>query len=409
MIRFPTFTIILLAAAASGFSLKTPFRNSSPTVEAAATSLPQQTLGTCRCSDLNDLLNRQGELEGVHAQLLRELQMVRGLQQGRMQVTYDDSRDSHFLRSDIQRVIDELHDPAIKDRMKNMSLPLDCESSVQGYTNCLHEAAKAGEAVYQAFCESRKTASGETVAIVTGRNWQEQTSIIKLLTVTDDAYQAELKYINNEIDRPKPLCKTKGWTGKIIVTWIDKVSGSTPGSGATPITRTFENEDRRDITIHVFDGKAYGEVSAARIDSKTAKGRGDAQCGKSRTVPIVVDVSDKTEIQGDFYHRAGFGVNIDSHGLLTINLSINGGYGVGTESHADRGSGDCNNPPSPHPSWSKFLDNETLPGLPAMSAHGKADPQALVLDGADVPPTLQMILGAHTRTVKVEWHLTRSK
>jgi len=383
-----------------------PNTNSSSAAVAVAA---QQTMGACRCSDLNDLFNRKGELDAARAQLAREYEIVRGLQHGNIAVRYDDSKDSHLLRSDIQRVIDELHDPAIKDRMKNMSFPFDCESSVQGYTNCLHEAAKAGEAIYQAYCETRRNTGVEVAAVATGKSWQELTSILTLLEVADKAYAAELKYIDNEIDRLKPLCKTKGWSGKVIITWIDKDSGSTPGTGPTPITRTFENEERRDITIHVFDGKAYGEVSAGRTDKKTAKGEGDAPCGKYRNVHVVVDTTDNTQIHGDFYHRAGFGVNIDTRGLLTLNLSINGGYGVGTETHEDHGRGDCNNPPSPHEGWSKFLDDETLAGLPPMSAHGKADPQATVLDGVDTPLTQQVMLGTHTRTVKVEWHLTRAK
>jgi len=44
-----------------------------------------------------------------------------------------------------------------------------------------------------------------------------------------------------------------------------------------------------------------------------------------------------------------------------------------------------------------------------MSAHGKANPQATVLDGVDTPLTQQIKSGTHTRTVKVEWHLTRAK
>jgi len=375
---------------------------------APGTSLsPQQTMGPCRCPDLRDLFNRKGELEAAIATLAREAEIVRGQKAtDKSPAAYDDAKDSHLLRDDIQKVIDELHDPAIKNRMKNMTFPTDCESSVQGYTNCLHDAAKAGEAVYQQYCQSRKTTTGEIVAVATGKTWQEQTGLAKLLDVARDSYEAELKFINAELDRLKPLCKTKGWTGQVVVTWTDKDHGSTVGTGATPITRTFDNEDRRDVTIHVFDGLAYGEVSAAVNDKTTAKGGGEAKCGKYKTVQIKVDTTQTIEKHGDFYHRAFFSANIDTRGVVTIQVSINGGEAVGTSSLQDNGSGDCNVPPSPHPSWTKFLPTETLPGV-TLTGHSKANPNTLVLEGIDLPLNQQMILGSRTRVVKIEWHLTR--
>ena len=394
--------LMLTAAAASTHRVTESSSNSLPKSD------PQQNMGACRCEDLKDLFNRKAEIDRAIALLQLDVEIVLGAHLGEEKFVqaYDDAKDRHLLADDLQKAMDAMHDPAINNRVKNMTFPPDCESSVQGSTTCLHQAARAGEAVYMQYCESRKTVGGEIGSIVSGKGWQERTSLIQLLEVAQHSYEAELKFINDEMDRLKPLCKTKGWTGKVIVTYLDKFNGTRTSGGATPETTTIANEDLREVTIQVFDGKAYGEVSTKSTDSSATKASGNAQCGKYKNVPVVVDNSDTTEKHGDFYHRAVFSANILSSGLVTISVSINGGEAIGTVTHTDNGHGGC--VPSPHPSWTKFLSKESLPGV-TVTAHSKANPNALVLDGIDLPLDQQMILGSRSRVVKVEWHLTRSK
>jgi hypothetical protein len=321
-VPFYSLTLLMLAtAAASTYGVSEWSSNS------LASPDPHQTMGPCRCSDLKDLFNRKAEVEKAIATLILEAEIVRATHAGdKKPWAYDDARDRHLFADDLQKAIDGIHDPAITGRVKNMTYPLDCESSVQGDTTCLHKAAKAGEAVYMQYCQGRQTLGGEIVGIASGKNWQEQTSLAKLLDVARDAYDAELKFINDEMERLKPLCKTKGWTGKVLVSYLDKDHGTIPGRGATPIPTTFEEEDRRYVTITVFDDKAYAELSSGYTHKSVTKGGPfDAKCGKYKTVPITVDVTDTIERHGDLYSRPMyFSISIDRSGSIRIQGQVSG-------------------------------------------------------------------------------------
>ena len=403
-VRVGVFALLLLAAVSTSLV-------SAPSLSSPKTSEPQETMGPCRCSDLKALFNRKAEVEKASATLETEFRIVEAAHLGdKTDPMYNDSTDRHLFADDIQKAIDSIHDRTIAEQTKNMTFPPDCESSVQGATGCLHEAAKAGEAVYMEFCKERQQSLSTVGAIISGKGWQERTSLLRLLYVASQAYDAEANFINKEINRLKPYCKTNGWTGKVLVSFVETYHDTDPGSGATPIPTTVDYEDRRDVTINVFDGKSYAELSAGYTYKKVRKGSFDADCGK-RKVPSTVDQTQTIERHGDVFSLPlYFSINVDRTGSYRISGQVSGGPGFGTATSTNKGTGGCdpNAKPAPNSSGPLPKENSTVPGVD-FHATGKAVPNALVLDDKDLPLDLQQMLGHKTRVIKVEWHLTRAK
>lgn len=401
-VRAGVFASLLWAATASTSLV------SKPSLSSPETSESQETMGPCRCPDLKALFNRKAEVEKAWATLRLELEIVQAAQ--KTEPLYNDSTDRHLFADDIQKAIDSIHDKTIAEETKNMTFPPDCESSVQGASGCLHEAAKAGEARYIEFCKERQQSLSTIGGIISGKGWQERTSLYKLLQEAALGYDDESKFINDESNRLKPYCKTKGWTGKVLVSFVEDYHDTDPGKGATPIPTTVDYEDRRDLTINVLDDKSYAELSAGYTYKKVRMGSFDADCGK-RKVPSTVNQTQTIERHGDVFSLPlYFSINVDRTGSYRISGQASGGPGFGTATSTNKNSGGCDPNAKPEPNSSGPLpkENATVPGVD-FHATGKAAPNALVLDGTDLPLDLQQILGHKTRVIKVEWHLTRAK
>jgi hypothetical protein len=165
--------IVLIAVfATAAVALSDHFAWSISAKGAGNSSSPPPANTPCGCSDFDALVNRAAEVRAAIAALKNEIEVVKGLHLGdeAWSQKYNANQDLHLLVGDIQKAMDAVHDPAITNRVKNMTFPSDCSSSARGPTPCLQAAADAGDSTYVLYCKTLQSLS------TGGRNnaWQSQ-------------------------------------------------------------------------------------------------------------------------------------------------------------------------------------------------------------------------------------------
>ena len=404
-------TLLCFLISAAGIASSELATNAAYRLNSDSKPPQQEVTGACDCKDLNDLINRKYEVLAAMATLEQESAIARaGYKDPKDPTRYVDSTDRHLLDADIQNAMNAVRDPSVKNHTKNMTFSPECDSSVQGDTPCLHEAAKAGEAAYIAYCESRIGINATVAGIVKGNsNWQERTALAILLDKAHDAYDAELKYIDHQLDNLKTRCKTKNWSGQIVVSYEDKFDSQNSTPGTIQGTETIANRDFRDATITIFEGKAVGELSVGVKDTTTTTKSGQESCHGGGLKPKFSSFSSTQtstiDRKGDFYSRPSFQITFDGAGNYKIAVTMKGGYGYSSSSYVYTYSGECGKPePEKHSVVPKvFLDGFAVVGR----GHGR--PTDTKLSDSDTPVKDYAILGHSTKSkiVKIQWTLSR--
>jgi hypothetical protein len=383
---------------------------------------------SCECKDLTALISRRNELRAaIRAIKKQKVELDDAEKKAGKVFTYTDADYSKYFSQEIQVAMFNAHDHNTTEVKGPTKFTVDCQTTTSSGDNpsCFWQGLAINEQVRQKWCEDRHRGGGDPVQQVFGGDrlgglmgtWMGRYPLESFADVEQKADEAELAYVEDQIDRLWGKCKFGKWSGEITVSYNSvtklefglKTTIDNPGTSAHQNTKTEETTITQTefAVITLVDGYALADGMVSYTKNRNAQLGPGTWCHASTQKNAWVTWSRTEEenysISGPVNNGASANVGFPTNGTYTVSVRLPTGWAFGNGGHDYSETGEC----AAKPDQKSYPVKDFIGGF-SMKGTGKGKSTDLSLDGTDKPKPPVVPTQTET-TITMSWHLKRSQ
>lgn len=396
------------------------------------TSLPVTPLtsveaqSSCSCADKSALYSRRHEVIAAIAAIDKQIMQLEADERklGKV-IPYSDNDYKLYISNWVQMAIEAAHDKSAPQVHGPTKFTSDCTPSTNASDNpsCFWQGLVLNEAERQKFCEGEKRGGADAIGQVLGGDklgglagtWMGRYPIENFAQAEKRGYQAELAYIDTQIENLSGKCLTGQWTGQVIVTYSSqtKINESPKPDASQGPHKNYRTEEvttneTEQAVIALINGYALASGTADYSKQDESHFGPETWCHASTQKNAIVPWSRTAitfyQISGPVYNGARVSVSFNNDGTYTISVRLPEGVGSGTSNVDNSETGECAQKPL---RVSSPVANKPVGGF-NVKGKGRGKQTDLTLDGSDSPKPLVSPPNTETK-ITMEWHLARSQ